>query len=341
MTSPIDENLPPGVHTRVLTVDMDGPAEPIQIPYLICQGAARGQALCFLAGEHGVELAGVGGILTFARGFQPEHYRGRLIMVPAVNPPNVVARTNVKAQPGSQPHSYQMAYNTFKKWPGRADGDPAQRICHAIATSILPGSACVVNFHTWTCIAAPCAFPGGNPHVPAEAEIAPRLGVQFVSRAPYMTEYDPAAATVAQFVSFELETPAFLVELSTQWIVPLPAVALCQCVIRSICRHFGLTEPAAEPEGEAPFVYWPRSEVEVRAVEPGLYVPLSPLGTAVETGDVLGFLFDPATGRMRDVVAPCPGRLNLNSRLGAGEHDSSYMHAYAEAGDLLAMIRGG
>ncbi len=330
--------LKPGTHRRILAVDT-GCDGRLSIPYFILRGKKAGPTLFFSAGEHGIELNGVGSIQSFIHNFDPDKVSGTLIMVPIITPPNVRYRHLINNAPRDHSYTFDMAYNTYMRWGGRPDGDPADRICHAIATKLLPGVECVLNFHAWASLSSTAGFPGGNPAVKDELNLGRRLGIPFFHEIG-SDKYTPAASQLATYASYVLKVPGFLVEIHTQWAIRYEGREIGLRVIRNVCRYFNAMKGTMEANPGGQCNMGVHSEALIRAPFAGLYIPHKPIERMVRKGEHLGSLFDTFTGRTKDLFSPCDGYLWLNHRFAQSpDVQLTGLHAYADKGDLLVLIK--
>ena len=329
-----------GVQRKVLRVALGGKEGRVGIPYFILQGRKPGPTVFFAAGEHGIELNGVAAVHQFVEGFDPGACRGTIVAVPIVAPSNVQYRHHTKDQPRGEPYTFDMPYNTYLRWPGRPDGEPADRICHAIASRLLSGVSAVVNFHAWGWYAASAAAPGGNPATRDEIPLGKTLGVPFFLYGTKPSDYPPGQDRLAAYASYALGVPGYLVELRMQWMI-LPSS--CECgmrVMRNVCRYFGMMRGRMEPNPGGQFNLADFREVALHAPRAGLYVPVRPIETRVRKGAVLGYLYGDQTGRTTPITSPVNGYLWLNHRAGRkADVRLEDQHAYADKGDLLALVK--
>lgn len=329
-----------GIHRHVLPVDTGTADGIVNVPYFVLQGRRQGPTIFVSAGEHGIEINGIAAIVTFVRTFQPADYTGQIIAVPVITPPNVTYRHHTKGQPRGKGYLYEMPYNTYARWPGRQDGDPADRICHAIATRLLPGVSCVLNFHSWCWHSASAAHSGGNPSVTNEIELGEKLGIPFFIRTSPEAANKPEKRCLHCYASFELGIPAYMVELRNQWWILDEESRRGERAIRNICRYFGVRTDALEVEAKR--FHISSEETLVHAPHAGLYVPRLPIETPVRKGQVLGDLYDLDSGRLTKIVSPCDGITWLTNRVGKqADVILEDMHACADKGDLLALIKLG
>ncbi len=330
----------PGIHQECLRVDLGDGEGSITIPYFILQGREVGPTLFVAAGEHGNELNGVASIFSFVREFDPARFGGAIIAVPVVTPPNPPYRHHTKGQPRGEGYTNAMPYNTWKRWPGRPDGDPADRISHAIASQLLPGVAAVLNFHAWGRTSATAAIPGGNPGVSDEIPLGRQLGVPFFLYESDEAPFRPTGDRLSAYASHVLGVPGYLIELRTQWHIRQASAACGSRAIRNACRYFGILDGEMEDCPGGQFSLRDPKEIILRAPSEGLYVPIARIESPVREGELLGQLHDLTTGDALPVSSPVDGWLWLNHRIGPKAdvilEDQS---GYADKGDILVIVK--
>src|ERR1700676_537015 len=126
------------------TVDFDKPGQQhghLCVPYsynlggwanlllpitVLCNG--KGRTALVMAGNHGDEYPGQVAILKLMRELEPEHVRGRLILIPALNMPAARAATRLSPLDGK---------NLNRSFPGKADGSVTEMIAHYLTTILM------------------------------------------------------------------------------------------------------------------------------------------------------------------------------------------------------------
>ena len=178
------------------------------------RGDAPGPTLALIGGEHGIELAGPGGIDLACRDLAGRSFRGSVLAVPAISPPNIRCRNHTFGQPHGEGYTDAMPYNTWAKWPGKPDGDPAERLCLLVWAEVIARADVTLNFHTWSGNSASCFFTDET--VAPMGEIARHFGVPFI---------DPEDQHPSETLHGHLLArgkPAGLIELQGQWQIPVP-----------------------------------------------------------------------------------------------------------------------
>ncbi|MBQ2260655.1 MAG: N(2)-acetyl-L-2,4-diaminobutanoate deacetylase DoeB [Loktanella sp.] len=89
--------------------------------------------------NHGDEYEGPVALQDLAVTLQPEDITGRVIILPMMNLPAFAAGTRCSPIDGA---------NMNRSFPGRADGTVTQKICHYIASELVPLADIVLDFHS-------------------------------------------------------------------------------------------------------------------------------------------------------------------------------------------------
>lgn len=322
----------PGKYTFVVRVPMPrGP--PLPIPVHVIQGKRNGPVCLVGAGEHGIEVNGVAAIDRVFRETDFRALRGTFVGIPAINPANVRSR----GCPGGE--SGKRVWDSVRTWPGDSRGTPAERIAAALVRAVIDDADVVINIHAWSWYASSCAFT--SPHDRLAMLLVKAFGLPFVcfSFSRYCKGTDaqlhPKHNMLTHYVLAHGK-PSLLVELRTHhWLYP-PSVADGMNGIRNVLQALGMlpgqpVRPRVQHEAT-------REEV-VHAPRNGLFVPVKEIADRVRKHEVLGYLLDLKTGRKTDVKSPGDGAIWLISRVGKSMMSLPDMHAYADRGDMVALIK--
>ncbi|WP_196778380.1 N(2)-acetyl-L-2,4-diaminobutanoate deacetylase DoeB [Thalassorhabdomicrobium marinisediminis] len=98
-----------------------------------------GPTALLTGGNHGDEYEGPIALQDLATSLQPEEITGRVIILPMMNTPAVAAGTRCSPVDGA---------NMNRSFPGAPDGTVTQKICHYIATELVPRADIVLDFHS-------------------------------------------------------------------------------------------------------------------------------------------------------------------------------------------------
>lgn len=137
-TIPLDEN---GVHHGFLRLPYsrnDSAWGSVMVPISVIANGAGPTAL-LTGGNHGDEYEGPVALQDLAASLQPEQITGRVIILPMMNLPAFSAGLRCSPIDG---------HNMNRSFPGKPDGTVTQKICHYIATELVPLADIVLDFHS-------------------------------------------------------------------------------------------------------------------------------------------------------------------------------------------------
>ncbi len=106
---------------------------------VVCIKHGVGPTILFVGGNHGGEYEGPVALLKLARQLQPNEIQGRVIILPAMNLPAVLAGERVS------PIDHLDMNRTF---PGRYNGTVTQVISHYVHDGLLPACEAVIDLHS-------------------------------------------------------------------------------------------------------------------------------------------------------------------------------------------------
>ncbi len=98
-----------------------------------------GPTILLTAGNHGDEYEGQAILHDLIRHLAPERIAGRLIVLPALNLPAVMAAARVSPLDGG---------NLNRAFPGDSDGSPTSAIAHYVSSVLLPMAQGAVDLHS-------------------------------------------------------------------------------------------------------------------------------------------------------------------------------------------------
>lgn len=137
-TIPLDAQ---GVHHGFLKLPYsrnDSAWGSVMIPITVIANGDGPTAL-LTAGNHGDEYEGPVALQELAVSLQPDQINGRVIILPMMNTPAFNAGTRCSPIDGA---------NMNRSFPGKPDGTVTQKICHYIATQLVPKADIVLDFHS-------------------------------------------------------------------------------------------------------------------------------------------------------------------------------------------------
>lgn len=241
-----------------------------------------GPTVLFTGANHGDEYEGPLALLKLARELRSEQIQGRVIILPALNYPALMAGTRLSPIDGR---------NMNRVFPGRHDGSVTELIAHYVYYELITQADAVVDIHSGgsSMIFSPCAVihrlddadQQGACLAAGRAFGAPLLLVlRELDRAGML---DGAVEDLGKvFVSTELGGGAMVTPRT---------VAIADRGVRNILRHFGVL--AGEPEGEQSRLLETPDDAYTMAMANGLYEPCAEVGAALRAGDFLGRIHFP------------------------------------------------
>jgi N-alpha-acetyl-L-2,4-diaminobutyrate deacetylase len=208
----------------------------LRLPVVVIKNG-EGPSLLFVGGNHGDEYEGPIALLKLARTLEPEHIAGRVIILPALNLPAVLAATRV---------SPIDRINMNRAFPGDARGTPTLMIADYVNRHILPLVDAVVDIHS-----------GGK-----TLNFLPFIGMHILSDKPLMERTRAALLAFGAPVSViieEFDTVGMLdtavedlgkvflfTELGGGGSATAHTVAVAERGLNNMLRHFGLIEGLPE-----------------------------------------------------------------------------------------------
>jgi N-alpha-acetyl-L-2,4-diaminobutyrate deacetylase len=296
MTGFGSRELPPRV---TATVDFHAPGKQhgyLSVPYSSndsAWGAVRvpitvlsnghGPSVLFTGGNHGDEYEGPIALKKLARSLDAEEITGRVIIMPALNPPAL--QQALRASPID-------GVNMNRSFPGSRTGTVTQMICHYITYHILTHVDAVVDIHA-----------GGK-----TLNFIPLAAMHYLNDS---NQFERTLETVKAFgapislVIEELDTEGMLdgvvesmgkvfmfTELGGGGTATPETVEIAETGVRNVLRHFGVIQ--GRPQSRADRGLSPSRMMEtpdwasyVIADETGLFEPLVNLGDAVREGQAV------------------------------------------------------
>lgn len=288
---------PAKTSTRIITeVDFDRPGKQVgalfvprstnetawgavRIPILVINNG-ESPTLLLTGGTHGDEYEGQIALIELARAIEASAVRGRVVIIPALHYPACEAGTRTSPIDGR---------DLNRSFPGDAGGSFAQMIAHYVTSVLLPMSDVAVDIHSGgrslDCI--PCTMS----HILDDVAVMERtVALANAFGAPFhvMNREVDGSHTFASTAE-SLGVTYISSELGGCNRVSLEGLAITRRGIRNVLVHLGLVdgEIARSPEPTRRMKI-PSSTDYGFAPEAGIYVPRVPLGSDVQSGDVLG-----------------------------------------------------
>jgi len=257
----------------------------VEIPIVMVNNGS-GPTVLFTGGIHGDEYEGPIAISRLARELRPEEVQGRVIMMPAVNVPAVIADTRLSPADGRDMN---------RCFPGDPGGTFSQMLAHFLDSVILPLADISVDLHT-----AGHSFDSAlstNMHHVDDDEIRRKT---LAAAAAFGAPYNVVFAGVDEDSTFTscVERRGIIslgTELGGWGRVNMEGVRIARRGLDNILKHMGVIagEPETVQKDGAPgtahkmvrdpecYVFSPRE---------GLFEPTHYAGEAVRAGEVAGYL---------------------------------------------------
>jgi hypothetical protein len=263
---------------------------------LACIGNGSGPTVILQAGNHGDEYEGPITLGELIRDLDPGTVSGRLIFLPAVNTPAVIAGRRTSPVDG---------LNLNRTFPGDPNGSITQQISAYVSTVIMPLGNAYVDLHS-----------GGSslsilPSAIIEPAADPALRRRNVEA---VLAFDAPLTVVIDNLgeprtSTATAVRAGLVTVGTEMggggTVSLDALAVCRRGVRNLLGHFGVLPPTGKVPEARPenILRIPGHDGYVLATADGVFEPFHALGTAVRAGQEAGRIHNLADpGRPPEVL---------------------------------------
>ena len=253
----------------------------VRVPIAVIRNGA-GPTLLFTGGNHGDEYEGPIALLKLARSLEPERVAGRVILIPALNLPAVLAGTRVS--PIDQ-------VNMNRAFPGRWDGTVTSMIADYVTRHILPSCDAVIDLHAGGKTLSFVPFCGI--HVLADpAQMARARAAMLAFSAPIslmIEEFDVAG--MLDTAVERLGKPFLFTELGGGGAASAATVAIAERGIENVLKHFEVIEGAPEPS-ETRLMHSPDASYFVVSEDRGLFELLLDLGAEVDVGQPVAQIHD-------------------------------------------------
>jgi len=251
-----------------------------RIPLAVIKNGT-GPTVILEAGNHGDEYEGPITLGELIRELDPSTINGRLIFLPAVNAPAVLAGRRTSPVDG---------LNLNRTFPGNESGTITQQISAYVSDAIMPLGDAFVDLHSGG--SSLNILPSAIIEPAADPELRRRnIAAVLAFDAPLTVVIDnlgePRTST-ATAVRQGLVTVG--TEMAGAGTVSLDALAICRKGVRNLLAHFGIIEATATPpaaRSEA-ILRIPGHDGYVLATSDGVFEPFHALGTKVSAGEAAG-----------------------------------------------------
>lgn len=255
----------------------------VMIPVTVINNGDGPTAL-LTGGNHGDEYEGITALLKLSSSLKAEEVTGRVIIVPMMNVPAVMAGRRTSPMDGG---------NLNRSFPGDPDGTVTEKIADYFSRVMVPMSDVVLDLHsggrTLDIIAFGASHVLDNPEQQRQA-----LAGAKAFGAPYaMTMFELDAAALFD-TAVESQGKIFVAtELGGGGTSTPQSLAVTERGVRNFLIHYGLVAGEVEMPGE-PQVYldMPDASCYVQSEHSGLLELMFALGERVEKGEVIARVYD-------------------------------------------------
>ena len=281
-----------------ISIGQDPLGRSLEIPVHILHGKKPGPVLAITAAIHGDELNGMSIIHHLAYGddhisetkddrIEPAKLKGTLIMLPMLNPEGVLLGTR------ETPDGRDMN----RIFPGKKDGNQAQRIAHTIFEAIIKYADYLIDIHTapWT--------RDNVTHVRADFENSECKDLARAFGTPIVLHSTGVHGTLRKEAT-DAGCPAILLETGTSNSFKIENVRLGVRGVLNAISHLGMVEnKIVEPE----YRVLVKKSRWIRSPRGGLLHVLVNGGDLVYKGDILAHITDPFGSKVNDIISTCTG----------------------------------
>lgn len=269
-------------HLRLVHSDNRHAFSVIPIPIaVIANGVVP--TILLTAGNHGDEYEGQALLHGMLRQLDPANVRGRLVVLPALNYPAVMAAARVSPLDGG---------NLNRAFPGDADGTPTSAIAHYVETVLLAMSQGAVDIHSGgsATVYAPSVYLhcGGGPDLLRRKLAGARaFGAPFTVCAKATSDSRSMSAACDR-----LGVPMISTELAGGGTIDPAALAIGRAGLTRLLVHFGVLagEAPAEHMFATRLVSPLGAASSVMSPTEGIFEPLHHVGAEVRKGMVAGYV---------------------------------------------------
>lgn len=288
---------------------------------IICIANGSGPTLLLTGGVHGDEFEGPAALMRLVQSLSPQQLRGRVIILPALNSPALLASSRV---------SPLDHLNMNRAFPGDADGSPTQMLAHFVEQVLLPQCDAAIDLHSGgkaTRFAA-CVLTqthSGSTTDQSNLALAQAFGAPYLWLAGKQND-DRSLNAAAQRQGVSM----IAVELGGGGGCDPAMTELAELGLKRCLSHLGMVQqPDDPPQFDSIMLELASSEQNFMASASGLFDRGFSIGDEVEAGQVAGwlhFINEPERPSLR-LEFPCPGLIMAHADRGM-----------VERGEMLALI---
>jgi len=249
--------------------------QSVRLP-IHCLNGSTGPTTLVLGGMHGDEYEGPVAIDALAQAVDTKELIGRLILLPAINLPAVMAGTRLTPDDG---------LNMNRVFPGDPLGSLTHRIVDWLSQTLIPQSDHVVDLHSGgrTLNFAPCIL---LPEASGTLSVAKKAGMAFGAPFTVLIAEDHAPMMIDAVVE-RLGKVMIASELGGAGMVTRHTATLATEGLSRMVAALGHL-PVSETPPASHYVRLPASDKFLICDDDMIFVPAVDLGDRVQKGDVIG-----------------------------------------------------
>lgn len=288
---------------------------------IFCLANGDGPTVLLTGGVHGDEFVGPAVLMRLAQNLSLENLQGRVIILPALNAPAVLASSRVS--PLDQ-------VNMNRAFPGDQDGGPTQMLAHFVESVLLPQCDAAIDLHSGGNASrfAACALAqasSGSVTDEANLALAKAFGVPYIWLAGKQND-DRSVNAAAQRQGVAM----IAVELGGGGGCDPAMTNLAESGVMRCLSHLGMTTDPVEASTTTPVMLELVSPKQnYMSPSAGLFDRGFNIGDEVEAGETAGWLHyvnEPERASTR-LEFPCAGVIMAHADRGI-----------VERGETLALI---
>ena len=250
-----------------------------------------GPTAILMGGNHGDEYEGPIVLGELIRDLEPAAINGRLIILPALNQPAVLAGHRTSPVDG---------LNLNRTFPGDPTGTITQQITAYVSDVIFPLGDAMIDLHSGGSSLDILPSAVVEP-APDAAHRRRNIDAVLAFDAPLTVIIDNLGdPRTSNATSVRAGLTTVGTEMAGKGTVTPDAVQICRRGVRNVLAHLGILPPAAQaaaPATDRPIFRIPGPPGYVYATQAGVFEAFHALGTMVRAGEEAGrihFLADPA-----------------------------------------------
>jgi N-alpha-acetyl-L-2,4-diaminobutyrate deacetylase len=251
----------------------------ILIPITVVKNGS-GPTLLALGGNHGDEYEGPVALMKLARSLAPDQVSGRVIIIPALNLPAVLAGTRLSPIDG---------VNLNRAFPGKYNDSVTGLIAHYLTSVLFPLADIVMDIHGGG--RSMDFFPCAHLHrVSDEAQFQKMLAAAKVWGQPYVFIYaDIAGEGLLPVQAENMGKIVVTTEMGGAGQCSPSVLRVTERGVRNVMIHFGLLQGELDPPpAEITVVASTQREDYHLSPANGIYESFFEVGQSVKMGEALG-----------------------------------------------------